>query len=168
MSETTPVNSAPTPADCLQLLANASHPWVYSATVTPGGITFSVEVTDIHTTAGAIEITGTATQVNGAFAPIYYITDVPDGPNGDKNDDDQKCRYFVNVPAIPTPGHVFDPNEDLTVFIRVSKVWVTVIGSGIDGPAKPNIPIPTWGIHKADSHIVAPDGAPKGATLQAP
>ena len=46
------------------------HPWVYSVTKTDGKITFQVEVTDFKPTAGDIEISGQATQVNGALARI--------------------------------------------------------------------------------------------------
>jgi hypothetical protein len=160
--------SAPPPDDAQ---SSASHPWVYSATKANGKISFHVEVTDLQTTVGAIEITGVATQVNGAFAPIFGVTDVPAAPNGDPADADQKGRYFVDVAATPTPQHPFTPAEDVSIFTRASKVWVTVLGPGSDDGAaavqgatvKPG---PTWGKHRADSHMVAPDGAaPVGSTL---
>jgi hypothetical protein len=106
------------------------HPWVYGATIIPDGkIRFSVEVTGLQTTEGAIEITGAATQVNGAFAPISYITDIAAAYKGDPNDPEQEDRYFVDVEAVPTSGQTFDRTLDVTVFVRVSKVWVTVLGS---------------------------------------
>lgn len=148
------------------------HPWVYSATIADGKITFRVEVTDLQTTVGAIEISGIATQVNGAFAPIYRIINIPAGPNGDLKDPDQADKYFVNVDAYPTADHPFTANEDVTVFVRVSKVWVTVLGPGSDdeGSQRPRskttssgtepTPGPTWGKHRADSHVSDPEGEP--------
>jgi hypothetical protein len=135
------------------------HPWVYSATITDGKISFHVEVSDLHTTVGAIEISGIATQVNGAFAPIYHITDIPSEPNGDASDADQAGRYFVDVAADPTPDHPFAADEDVTIFVRVSKVWVTVLGPGSDD-LSPHVPgSPMWAQHLADSHVIAPGGA---------
>jgi len=137
-----------------------SHPWVYSATATNGKIKFRVEVTDLQSTAGAVEVTGVATQVNGAFAPIFGVKNVPGRANGDPKDPDQARRFFVDVDATPTPEHPFTPGEDVTVFTRASKVWVTVLGPGSDSPG------PTWGKHRADSHMIAPgDSAPVGVTL---
>jgi hypothetical protein len=136
-----------------------SHPWVYSATKTDDKITLRVEVTDLHTTQGAIEITGEATQVNGAFAPIACITNIASAVEGDPNDPEEANRYFVEVDAVPTSDHEFNDREDVTVFVRVSKVWVTVIGPGTDEPQPPpgtgpRVKVsPTWGIHKADAHI---------------
>ena len=135
------------------------HPWVYSATVTGTNISFNVEVTDLKNTqgvdtAGGIEITGEATQVNGAFAPISCITDIANATPGDPSDPEQAGRFFVNVEATPTPDQSFDPNEDVTVFVRLSKVWVTVLEPGTDETAQPRSGTPpTWGKHKADAHI---------------
>jgi hypothetical protein len=137
------------------------HPWVYSAKITGDKITFSVEVTDLQTTKGAIEITGQAMQVNGAFAPIYAITDVPDAPNGDPGDPNEANRYFVDVEAQPNSSQPFVKEQDVTVFVRVSKVWVTVLGPGTDdrpdGPSTRTTSAgPMWGIHKGDAGISKP------------
>jgi hypothetical protein len=137
------------------------HPWVYSAKITGDKITFSVEVTDLQATKGAIEITGQAMQVDGAFAPIYAITDVPDAPNGDPDDSNEVGRYFVDVETKPTSDHPFTEDQDVTVFVRVSKVWVTVLGPGTDdrpeGPGKMTTsPGLMWGIHKGDAGISKP------------
>jgi hypothetical protein len=141
-----------------------SHPWVYSATKTDGKISLRVEVTDLRTTQGFIEITGQATQVNGAFAPISCIKNITEAFEGDPKDDDQKGRLFMDVEATPTSDHDFMDNEDVTVFVRVSKVWVTVVGPGTEDPVgpivsgeEPNDP-PTWGKPKADAHISAQEG----------
>jgi hypothetical protein len=134
------------------------HPWVYSAKITDGKITFRVEVTDFKPTAGVIEVSGQATQVGGAFAPIYAISEVPAKPNGDENEEEERGRSFVDVEADPTPEHPFTGDQDVTVFVRVSKVWVTVLGEGTDDP-KPTPRVnggPTWGKHKTDAHISKP------------
>jgi hypothetical protein len=151
------------------------HPWVYSATITGNKISCHVEVTDLQTTVGAIEISGIATQVNGAFAPIYRIIDIPSGPNGDPNDSDQAGRYFVDVEADPTADQPFTAHEDITVFVRVSKVWVTVLGPGSDDdPQKSNVVDPTkpagptWGKRRADSHVGAPEGEPPVSVTSTP
>jgi hypothetical protein len=150
------------------------HPWVYSATTTADGkITFRVEVTDLQTTQGAIEITGVATQVVGAFAPIFQVANIEDAIKGDPDDEDQAGKLFVDVQAEPTQDHAFDPKEDVTVFVRVSKVWVTVLGPGIDeqkgspGPGPNTAPAPTWGKHRADAHMNAPAAGTPAAGNQA-
>jgi hypothetical protein len=150
------------------------HPWVYSVTITGNKLSCHVEVSDLQTTVGAIEISGITTQVNGAFAPIYRIIDIPSEPNGDPKDPDQAGRYFVDVEADPTADHPFTDHEDITVFVRVSKVWVTVLGPGSDdesGQTDSNVivPGPTWGKRRADSHVSAPGGeAPVSVVLTPP
>ena len=133
------------------------YPWVYSATIANGEITALVDVTDLYPTQKAAEITGAATQVNGAFAPIYCIVDVTKATSGNPKDPDQAGKYFVPVAATPVDGHAFDPDQDFTVFVRVSIVWVTVLGPGTDGVSEPEKEPGsyTWGRHKADSHISA-------------
>jgi hypothetical protein len=149
-----------------------SHPWVYSAMINNDGtITFRVEVTDLRATKKAIEISGMATQDNGAFAPIYRIIDMPKEPNGDSDDLEERGRYFLDATAAPTTDQPFDASLKITIFVRVSKVWVTVLGPGSDDPVTsrevPPKPRPTWGVHIADSHVSAPENQPVGSvTLQ--
>jgi hypothetical protein len=142
-----------------------SHPWVYSVTKTDGKITFQVEVTDFKPTAkdigisGDIEISGQATQVNGAFARISCITNMTDSFKGTGDDKD---RDFVNVEATPIGEQSFTEDEDVTVFVQVSKVWVTVLGAGVElgqGSAQGSTERPTWGIHRADAHSSAHGGS---------
>jgi hypothetical protein len=85
-------------------------------------IDLKVEVTDFQATQGCIEISGQATQVGGAFAPIYQVVDFaseakqePDG-------------WFVTVTAGAIPPVRFKKDQDITVFVRVARVWVTVLG----------------------------------------
>jgi hypothetical protein len=131
------------------------HPWVYSAKITDGKITFRVQVTGLHDMEGAIEITGEATQDGGAFAPISCITNIPADP-------DDAGMYFVDVEAEPTPDYPFENDQDVTVFVRASKVWVTVLGPGTDDPEKISSrtanPDPMWGKRRKDARISAPKG----------
>jgi hypothetical protein len=145
------------------------HPWTYSAKITGDQITFSIEVTDFKPQTGVIEISGQATQIGGAFAPIYATASVPENPNGDPDDDDQKDRSFVDVAATPTPDYPFRADQDVTVFVRVSQAWVTVLGEGTDGQAPvqetgPRAPDGnTWGIHKADARLSEPHRPASGS-----
>jgi hypothetical protein len=136
-----------------------SHPWVYSVMKTGGKITFRVEVTDFKPTAGVVEISGQATQEGGAFAPIYATATVPGAPNGDPGEAEEAGRSFVNVDVTENPAYPFRSGEAVTVFVRVSKAWVTVIGpSTVGGPSsvEPGQPAPdgsTWEDHLADAHV---------------
>ena len=134
------------------------HPWVYSAKITGDKITFRVEVTDFKTTAGVVEISGQATQEGGAFAPIYKTATVPDAPNGDPDDEDEAGRSFVNVDVTQNPDYPFKNGQAITVFVRVSKVWVTVIGQSTVGQplsgqtGQVALDGSTWEEHLADAH----------------
>jgi hypothetical protein len=134
-----------------------SHPWVYSAKITDGTITFRVEVTDFKTDAGDIEISGQATQEGGAFAPIYAIKNLPaDAIKGDENDVDQADRSFVDVNVTQDPKYLFKNGQAVTAFVRVSKAWATVIGQSTTGGGQPGQPAPegtTWEEHLADAHV---------------
>lgn len=137
-----------------------SHPWVYSVTKTDGKITFRVEVTDFKPTAGVVEISGQATQEGGAFAPIYATATVPGAPNGDTDEVEEAGRSFVNVDVTENPAYPFRSGEAVTVFVRVSKAWVTVIGqSTLSSSVESGQVAPegtTWEHHLADAHIGGP------------
>jgi hypothetical protein len=127
------------------------YPWVYSATSTDGKITFSVEVTDFDDVSGAIQVTGEATQVNGALAPLSRIFTMADSYNGQGDDQNRK---FVDVEADPAPsGHSFDPRQDVTVYVQLSEAWSTVLGPGLGPNDRGTEGGPTWGNHKADTHL---------------
>jgi hypothetical protein len=109
-------------------------PYVDSATIKGKRIIFRVDVTDFKDSQGFIEISGEATQDSGAFATIYAIVKVPKRANGVGDD---KGKYYVNVSAGLIPDHPFRKDRDVTVFVRVSKVWVTVLGEQASaGPPK--------------------------------
>ena len=94
-----------------------SHGFVTSATLQNGKITFSVGVYEFK--AGEpVEISGYATQTNGAFVNIYQIKQVPD-----------MADPAVDVTVDPQSGQQFSQDDEITVVIRAAKVWVTVLGS---------------------------------------
>ena len=137
-----------------------SHPWVYSAKITDGKITFRVEVTDFKPDAGDIEISSQATQEGGAFAPIYAIKNIPaDAIEGGPDDADEAGRSFLDVDVTQNPRYLFRAGQAVTVFVRVSKVWATVIGqstTGLPSSVEPGQPAPdgtTWDNHLADAHV---------------
>jgi hypothetical protein len=133
------------------------HPWVYSAKITGDKITFRVEVTDFKPDAGDIEISGQATQEGGAFAPIYAIKNMADAIEGDPEDEDEAGRSFVDVDVTQNPKYLFKNGQAVTVFVRVSKVWATVIGqstltSSVE-QGQPALDGTTWENHIADAHV---------------
>ena len=98
-----------------------SHPYVTNVTITGDQLTFQVQVDDFKPNS-VIEISGQATQSGGAFAPISEIKTVPAQPNGDKGE------YYVDVTATRMGEYPFRDDQDVTVFVRVARVWVTVLG----------------------------------------
>jgi len=62
-----------------------------------------------------VEISGSATQANGAIATFYDIQSLPDAePDGGS---------FVTVTASPSTDFV--PGEVITVVVRAAKIWHT-------------------------------------------
>ena len=95
----------------------SSHGFVTKVTLQNDTITFSVGVYGFD--AGEpVEISGYATQTNGAFANIYQIDQVPD-----------MADPSVDVTVEPRSTVPFSQDEPVTVVIRAAKVWVTVLGS---------------------------------------
>jgi hypothetical protein len=102
-----------------------SNSWVTKAQMTPGGkIQLTVQLDDFDP-GGTVELSGQATQTDGAFANFYEIVKVPDK--------DAAGHSYVSVATSPLPPHKFRKDQDVTVFLRAAKVWVTVLGTG-DGP----------------------------------
>jgi hypothetical protein len=102
-----------------------SPPYVTSAKFTGGKMTFSVLVDNFEANE-YVEISGYATQTYGAFANIYKIALVP--PNV------PPAQASVDVTVDPGPEKQFRKDQDVTVFVRVAKVWVTVLGEHNSGP----------------------------------
>ena len=95
----------------------SSHGFVTKVTLQNDTITFSVGVYGFD--AGEpVEISGYATQTNGAFVNIYQIKQVPD-----------MADPAVDVTVDPQSGQQFSQDDEITVVIRAAKVWVTVLGS---------------------------------------
>lgn len=103
------------------------RPYVTSATIKNDMIEISVEV-DPSDPGTYVEVSGSATQTGGAFANFYDIQPVPTAPN-DPDDPNSTDRY-VFVSAHPIPPNKFREDQDVTVVIRVGKVWLTVLGKG--------------------------------------
>ena len=74
-----------------------------------------------------VEISGHATQSGGAFANIYEIAQVPtaNGPESDPS---------IDVTVEPRSTNQFRKDQDITVVVRVAKVWVTVLGKPAQQP----------------------------------
>jgi hypothetical protein len=130
-----------------------SHGFVTGATVKNRKITFSVMSEDFETDEW-LEISGNATQAGGAFADIHAIVQVSAPASGAKPSVD----VTVDVPH----GQDFDNGKDVTVFIQVAYVWVTVLGPG---PAKVgDTVVPgTWANIKLVSEIGSKPYIPPGS-----
>jgi len=147
-----------------------SHPYVDSVSMNGNQIDLSVEVTDFKTTKGSIEISGQATQVGGALAMISQVVDFT------KDATEEPDGYFVTVTANVVPPIRFKKDQDITVFVRVARVWVTVLGehnaagSSVEGTdADPDT---TWDEPKKSSQLTnqswpAPAGSTAGSSQPA-
>jgi len=123
-----------------------SDPYVTSATITNDGkIQLSVQVInaqDSNFTPGEyVEISGQATQTNGAFANFYDIQKIPAGPNGDENDPNDRDNYYIYVTGSPSP-HKFRNDRDVSVIARVARLWLSVL----KGQTQPQTPTRTSGL----------------------
>jgi hypothetical protein len=129
-----------------------SNSWVTSATFTTDNaeqlqISLTVQVDDFLS-GQTVEISGHATQENGAFANYYDIQKVPDPVTGA----DGKSHKNVTVTTHPLPPNNFMQGQPITIVLRVSKVWVTVLTAQAPGttvfttsdPAKPAVDGTTW------------------------
>jgi len=93
-----------------------------------------------------VEISGAATQVGGAFAMIHKVEPVPNKPT------DPEAEASVDVTVDPCSDKQFRKDQDVTVYIRIAKIWVTVLGEGppSDKTGQPDQGIPVdegtmWG-----------------------
>ncbi len=102
-------------------------PYVDSATIKNDSIELAVEV-DPNDSGTYVEVSGSATQTGGAFANFYDIRPVPAAPNDP--DDPTSTKRYVFVSAHAIPPNKFREDQDVTVVIRVGKVWLTVLGKG--------------------------------------
>lgn len=86
-------------------------------------IALAVQVDDF-VEGETVEISGQATQIGGAFANYYDIQKVPAAVTGT----DGKPHKTVTVTTHPIPEFPFVEGQQVTVVLRVSRVWVTVLG----------------------------------------
>jgi len=127
-----------------------------SSSATTGQMTFTVLIDGLEedvTEEEFIEVTGAATQVGGAFAMINQVVNSPTNV-------DDKGTGSVDVTVTPSPAKKFRPDLDVTVFLRVSRVWVTVLGQGqADRNSEHPEIIPAgehrWGIPRASAQVYA-------------
>ena len=101
----------------------SAHPYADSVSVMGNQITLRVEITDFKATDGGLEISGQVTQTGGAFANFFEIVDIATATSGDNGE------LFVDMTATKMGEYPFRDDQDVTVFVRVSRVWVTVLGS---------------------------------------
>jgi len=124
-----------------------AHPYVDKVSQNGDQIDLRVEVTDFKTTEGGIEISGQATQNSGAFASFSQIVDLATATVEKETDAATGVEYwFVTVTADTVPPHKFMLDKDITVFVRVAKVWVTVLGEQPSGISSEKATDPlAWG-----------------------
>ncbi len=148
------------------------RPFVKSATISGNVMELTVELD--HPDSGSyVEVSGSATQTGGAFANFYDIKQATSGltdPNGP--------YPTVNVSANPLPPNKFRADEDVTFVIRISRVWLTVLGSqgststsDTTGQGTQAGEGTTWDQVRRQSHITddssgGPDGAPAAGAGQ--
>jgi hypothetical protein len=109
-----------------------THPYVTNVTLKNNQIVLTIQV-DEFSPGEPLEISGQITQSGGAFATIYTIAEVPTTPNGDNGE------YYLVVVADPIPPHRFRQDQDVTVFLRVAKVSVTVLVEEQPEPGQPPV-----------------------------
>jgi len=106
-----------------------SHPYVDEVSLQNDQLTLKVEVTAFMTLGGGVEVSGQATQDSGAFASFSQIVDTATATGEVDKATDNKL-WFVTVTADTVPPFEFKTTDPITVFVRVAKVWVTVLGKG--------------------------------------
>ena len=112
----------------MPLMAN---PYVENVAFIKNQIVLAIRVNE-YPENEVLEISGYATQSNGALAVFNDIKAVPK-PNPDGSD-------YMYVEAAPSQG--FKKGQAVTVVLRAAKVWVTVLG---DSPPKQGVPVPRVG-----------------------
>jgi hypothetical protein len=119
-----------------------SDSWVTSVRITnTGQLELNIQV-DGFEPGRNVEISGQATQSGGAFANFYEIKPVPDKPNVPDLNNPNVSHYSVDVLTDPLPPHKFREDQDVSVVLRVSKVWLTVLGA-----------------HREPSSVIEPPGS---------
>jgi hypothetical protein len=121
-----------------------SHPYVTKVTLKDGEIVLTVEF-DASAAGQPFEIAGHATQNGGAFANFYDVQVPITTP------DNTVVAYVKTVPL-----QEFKNDENVTVVLRASRVWATVLKQTPADQMPPQIP--------AQPAEAAAPGAPDGTT----
>jgi hypothetical protein len=101
------------------------RPYVTGVTFNGGKIVLTV-LLDTFLANKPVEISGFATQNSGGFATFYAIQ------SADENLDNTVLMYVTATPSV-----AFKQGEDVTVTLRASSVWVTVLGESQNGEIQP-------------------------------
>jgi hypothetical protein len=96
-----------------------SNPYVVNVAFIKNQIVLAIQVDD-YPVGEVLEISGYATQSNGALAVFNDIKPVP-ARNQDGTD-------YMYVKAFPSPPKQFMKGHAVTVVLRASRVWTTVLG----------------------------------------
>jgi hypothetical protein len=120
---------------------NQSHTKVTQVEIgSDGSIQVTIEV-DAFMPGQSVEISGYVAQNHGAFAAFNDFQTINTKLGETAN---------LTVPATPAPeSDEFQRGDDVTVFLRTAKVWVTVLGEGQaqQSGISPNKAVPgtVWG-----------------------
>ena len=101
------------------------YPWVTDVTVKSNQILLTVNI-DGFTTGERIELSGYATQNNGAFAIFNDLQTVP------QPTPDNKITMYVT--SLSSAGFV--KGSPVTVVMRAARVWAIVLGEPQTGPGR--------------------------------
>ncbi len=104
-------------------------PYVTDVSRKDGQIVLTIEL-EKYLAGESVEISGSATQANGAFANFYDIQSANVNPAG-------KLIMFVKA----NPARQFHGGEAVTVVLRASRVWTTVLTLSPNG----QMPVPLTG-----------------------
>jgi hypothetical protein len=123
------------------------------------GNTISLEVSVDGFEVGApIEISGQATQINGAVATFYDVQTVPQ-PNDDK-------QTVVTVKSVNVSSeNSFVATDPITVVARAAEVWITTLDQ--DGEFDPRVSTAVqaaWKMKSFDYAVGQPSQHPTGWT----
>ena len=121
-----------------------SYSWVTAIAPNQDGskVTVSVKV-DGFEPGVAVEISGYATQANGAIATFYDVQEMP------ANGGQAALMVVANVPVLPPGG--FSAGVPIVVVARAADVWVTTMVPGTVSPDTQGS-TPAWQSTENDYH----------------
>jgi tetratricopeptide (TPR) repeat protein len=127
-----------------------SHSWVPTVELNKNGtinLYLTVEGFDQGT---AIELSGQATQTNGAVASFYSIQTVPasSGPG---------AGAAMEVQSVPMVGE-FSNSDPITVVARAAEVWITTLQTGASAQASSDTVQTVWSSTSDGPALCPPSG----------